>query len=64
VQRLGGPVATTSIAIVLAATVTADGASYATAFVTLIGLHVLVLASASRLPARVQAVTDTRLATP
>jgi EmrB/QacA subfamily drug resistance transporter len=57
VQRLGGPVATTSIAIVLAATVTADGASYATAFATLIGLHVLVLASASRLPARVEAVT-------
>jgi EmrB/QacA subfamily drug resistance transporter len=57
VQRLGGPVATTSIAIVLAATVTPDGASYATAFATLIGLHVLVLASASRLPARVEAVT-------
>jgi MFS family permease len=55
VQRLGGPVATTAIAIVLAATVTADSASYALAFVTLIGLHVLVLLSASQLPVRVEA---------
>jgi EmrB/QacA subfamily drug resistance transporter len=55
VQRLGGPVATTGLAIVLAATITADSASYAAAFVTLIGLHVLVLVSASQLPARVEA---------
>ena len=64
VQRLGGPVATTAIAIVLAATVTADGAGYAAAFVTLIGVQALLLASASRLPARVEAVTGTRPATP
>jgi EmrB/QacA subfamily drug resistance transporter len=57
VQRLGGPVATTSIAIVLAATITADSASYALAFATLIGLHLLVLASASQLPARVALAT-------
>jgi MFS family permease len=63
VQRLGGPVATTAIAIVLAATVTADGAGYAAAFATLIALQVLLLVSASRLPARVDAL-DTRLATP
>ncbi len=63
VQRLGGPVATTAIAIVLAATVTADGAGYATAFATLVALQVLLLASASRLPTRVDAVTGT-LVTP
>lgn len=55
VQRLGGPVATTGLAIVLAATMTpgAGGAGFMAAFVTLIGLHVLVLMSASRLPVRI-----------
>jgi EmrB/QacA subfamily drug resistance transporter len=59
VQRLGGPVATTGLAIVLSATVTpgAGAAGFLAAFVTLIGLHVLVLASASRLPARIETLT-------
>jgi EmrB/QacA subfamily drug resistance transporter len=50
VQRLGGPVGTTAITVVLAAS-----ASYPAVFATLIALQVLVLASASRLPARVTA---------
>ncbi len=55
VQRLGGPVATTATAIVLAATITpgAPPSAFAMAFVVLIALHVLVLASASRLPVRI-----------
>ncbi len=60
VQRLGGPVATTTIAIVLATTVTADGAGYAAAFATLIGIQVLLLASASRLPDRSTALAPSR----
>ena len=56
VARLGGPAATTGLAIVLSATVNvATGPTgYLAAFLALIGLHVLVLVSASRLPARVE----------
>jgi EmrB/QacA subfamily drug resistance transporter len=54
VQRMGGPVATTTLAIVLSATVTASAApdSFAMAFVVLLALHVLTLASASSLPVK------------
>jgi EmrB/QacA subfamily drug resistance transporter len=54
VQRLGGPIATTAVAIVLAATMNSEGGSYPAAFVLLLALQVLTLASASRLPARVE----------
>ena len=64
VQRLGGPVATTTVTIVLAATVTADGAGYASAFATLIAVQALLLASASRLPSGIEAVAGAPLAMP
>ncbi len=59
VQRLGGPVATTVTAIVLSVTVTAGAApaAFAAAFGVLVALHLLVLASANRLPARIPAST-------
>ena len=55
VQRLGGPLAVTVIAVVMSVAAPAFPAagprSFLIAFVLLIGLHVLALASASRLPA-------------
>lgn len=55
-QRLGGPVATTGLAILLAATVPpgAYATSFFAAFAALIGLHILLLVSARRLPARIE----------
>lgn len=57
VQRLGGPLATTVTATVMAlAAGTSPGPSarpFLLAFVLLSGLQLLTLASASRLPARV-----------
>ncbi len=64
VQRLGGPIATTTIAVVLAATVAPDGTGYAAAFATLIAMQVLLLASASRLPARVEIAAATHATVP
>ncbi len=57
-QRLGGPVATTVIAIILsfsAAHFPATGVhAFTIAFVALIGLQLLLLGSASRLPVRIK----------
>jgi EmrB/QacA subfamily drug resistance transporter len=54
VKRLGGPLATTVIAVVMSLSAPYFPASgprpFLIAFVLLVGLHVLVLASASRLP--------------
>jgi EmrB/QacA subfamily drug resistance transporter len=61
VQRLGGPLATTVVAIVLSrptADVSAAAAGpFLLAFALLIGLHVLVLGSASRLPVHIPVET-------
>jgi hypothetical protein len=58
VQRVGGPIATTAIAIVVAAAPSGEpvaGAhAFMPAFLLLTGLHLLALASASRLPVRIQ----------
>jgi len=57
VQRLGGPLATTILAIVMSLSATYVPASgpraFMIAFVSLIGLQLLMLGSATRLPARV-----------
>jgi hypothetical protein len=54
VQRLGGPLATTAIAVVMSRSAPHFPASgpraFLVAFVLLVVLHVLVLGSASRLP--------------
>jgi len=56
-QRLGGPVATTLMAIVLGATATRAGAaspgSFLLPFIALMALQALVLAAACRLPVRI-----------
>ncbi len=58
IQRLGGPIATTAIAIVMSLSATylpATGSqAFMTPFVALLALQLLVLISASRLPVRVQ----------
>jgi hypothetical protein len=57
VQRLGGPIATTGLAVVMSASATLHQAPaprmYLIPFLTLLGLQLLVLISASRLPERI-----------
>jgi len=65
VQRLGGPVATTGMAIVMSFSMThfpASGArAFLIAFLVLIGFQLLLLGSASRLPVRIyQSTPDGR----
>jgi EmrB/QacA subfamily drug resistance transporter len=57
VQRLGGPIATTAMAMVISFSAThfpaTGGHAFMIAFVALIGFQLLVLSSASRLPVRI-----------
>jgi EmrB/QacA subfamily drug resistance transporter len=67
VQRLGGPVATTSLAIVMSLLVTHfpshssqfEPNAFLIPFMVFIGLHLLVLASARRLPVRIHSNKET-----
>jgi EmrB/QacA subfamily drug resistance transporter len=63
VQRLGGPLATSVTAIIIALSTVHFSAvgprSFTAAFVLLLGLYALVLWSASRLPARIHQTVET-----
>jgi hypothetical protein len=56
-QRLGGPIATTLLAVVMSfslhASANAEPRRFLAAFVALVGFHVLTLAAASFLPLRI-----------